>query len=140
MKTRIPVVTYRGVVYPWQCDSMGHLTTRCYMGMFDDASLHFLYEVGFRTSSLTEAKIGWADVKHSIEYLKELRHGALIQIESQPVSISVRSIEYLHEMRHIEFGELHARMLAKTVQFDLSARKSVPILADVREAIVKWLG
>ena len=24
--------TYRGVVHPWQCDVMGHLTTRFYAG------------------------------------------------------------------------------------------------------------
>lgn len=24
-------VEYRGVVYPWQCDHMGHMNVRCHM-------------------------------------------------------------------------------------------------------------
>ena len=28
----------RAVVHPWLCDMMGHLTTRHYVGMFDDAA------------------------------------------------------------------------------------------------------
>jgi len=30
-----------GVAHPWLCDSMGHLTSRHYVAMFDDASYHF---------------------------------------------------------------------------------------------------
>lgn len=28
----------RGVVHPWQCDAMGHFTTRFFAAMFDDAA------------------------------------------------------------------------------------------------------
>ena len=38
---------YRGVVHPWLCDAMGHLTTRHYVGMFDDAGYHLLAALGF---------------------------------------------------------------------------------------------
>jgi len=132
-------LTYRGVVYPWQCDSMGHLTTRCYMGMFDDASFHFVHEIGFRTSMLREARIGWADVEHTIEYLKELNAGDLIWIESRPLALSARSVRYLHEMKHCETHQVHARMLATTVQFDLKRRKAIPVVTEVRNAIQAWL-
>ena len=33
--------TLRGVVYPAQCDAMGHLTVKEYMGFFDQAEWHF---------------------------------------------------------------------------------------------------
>jgi acyl-CoA thioester hydrolase len=132
-------VTYLGVVYPWQCDSMGHLTTRYYMGMFDDASMHFLHKIGFRMSMLREAHIGWADVRHTIEYLRELNAGDVIQIESRPIAISAHSVEYVHEMKNCETNQVHARMLAKTVQFDLDKRKAIPVVAAVRKAIRVWL-
>ena len=35
---------YRGVAHPWLADVMGHMTTRHYVAMFDDASYHFLFE------------------------------------------------------------------------------------------------
>ena len=33
------------VAHPWMCDVLGHLTTRFYVGMFDDASYHLLHAV-----------------------------------------------------------------------------------------------
>ena len=43
---------YRGVVYPWLCDSMGHMTTRHYTAMFDDASYHMFAALGFTPDHL----------------------------------------------------------------------------------------
>jgi len=48
-----PRITYRGVVYPWQCDAMGHFTTRFYMAVFDEAAWHFLWEAGFDPAEYT---------------------------------------------------------------------------------------
>ena len=31
-------VTYRGVVYPWDCDHMGHMNVMRYVGKFDEAT------------------------------------------------------------------------------------------------------
>ena len=31
------IETYRGVIYPWQCDHQGHLNTAQYVGIFDSA-------------------------------------------------------------------------------------------------------
>jgi acyl-CoA thioester hydrolase len=31
-------VTYRGVVYPWHCDHMGHMNVMWYVGRFDEAT------------------------------------------------------------------------------------------------------
>ena len=36
------VETYRGVAYPWHCDSMGHMNTQFYSALYDGASFHFL--------------------------------------------------------------------------------------------------
>jgi len=31
-------ITYRGLVYPWHCDHMGHMNVMWYTGKFDEAS------------------------------------------------------------------------------------------------------
>lgn len=118
---------------------MGHMTTRCYMAMFDDASLHFLREIGYRMSTLREQQIGWADVKHTIEYQKELNHGDLVEIDSRPVSLSNRTVEYLHELRHSETGALHACMIARTAYFDLKSRTAIALPDDIRECVTRWM-
>ena len=30
--------TYRGTVYPWQCDHVGHMNIMWYVGKFDEAT------------------------------------------------------------------------------------------------------
>jgi acyl-CoA thioester hydrolase len=31
-------LTYRGTVYPWQCDHIGHMNVMWYVGKFDEAT------------------------------------------------------------------------------------------------------
>jgi acyl-CoA thioester hydrolase len=132
-------ITYRGVVYPWQCDGMGHFTTRHYMAMFDQAGWHFLHEVGFDPGLVTEKNIGWADVRHEIDYLKELREGELVVIESRPLRVGNKSIQYQLEMKSATNGATCARLTATWVQFDLVQRCAIPVLPEVREQILAWL-
>ena len=119
---------------------MGHLTTRCYMGMFDEAAWHFLHEAGFDASTMHETNIGWADVRHEIEYLRELREGELVLIESKPVRVGNKSIMYQLEMKTARDGETCARLTATSVQFDLEERRAIPVLPQVRERLLAWLG
>lgn len=135
-----PRITYRGVIYPWLCDSMGHFTTRHYMAMFDDAAWHLLHEIGFDPDLITERKIGWADVSHHIEYLKELHQGELILIEGKPLRVGNKSIECQLEMKSVNSDEICARLTAVSVQFDLEKRCAIPVLDEVREKVVAWLG
>jgi acyl-CoA thioester hydrolase len=32
------MLTYRGTVYPWQCDHIGHMNVMWYVGKFDEAT------------------------------------------------------------------------------------------------------
>ena len=47
-------ITYRGTVYPWQCDHMGHMNVMWYVGKFDEATWHLLALLGLTPSSLRE--------------------------------------------------------------------------------------
>ena len=132
--------TSLGMVYPWQCDSMGHLTTRFYMAAFDEAAWHFLYEAGYDPALMEQEQVGWADVRHEIEYLRELRAGELFYIESKPLRVGNSSIVYQLELKTSSGDESCARLNATTVQFDLKRRKSMPVLPAVRECLLGWLG
>jgi hypothetical protein len=46
------IVTYRGTVYPWHCDHMGHMNVMWYMGKFDEAVWNLFLEVGLTPSYL----------------------------------------------------------------------------------------
>lgn len=120
------------VAHPWLCDVMGHMTTRHYVAMFDDASYHFLHEVfGWRSDDSSGP--GWADVKHVIEYQDEVAAGSLLEITGRVERVGGKSITILYEMRNITKGTLAATLESTAVHFDLTARKAVTIPDDLRE-------
>ncbi|MGH9642004.1 MAG: thioesterase family protein [Terriglobales bacterium] len=54
------IITARGVVYPWQCDHMGHMNVMWYTGKFDEASWHLFGHVGLTPSYLRDHKLARA--------------------------------------------------------------------------------
>jgi len=133
------IETYYGIVHPWLCDSMGHLTTRHYVGMFDDSHPHFFTELGAGQEEMQERGEGFADVKSTLEYKQELHSGALIVIKSTIVSLGSKSFVHRHEMYNRRTGELAATMENITVTFDLKARKAVPLFPYFRKAAERYL-
>ncbi|MGB3471013.1 MAG: acyl-CoA thioesterase, partial [Erythrobacter sp.] len=79
---------------------MGHLTTRFYIEMFDDASYHFLSEAFGWSPGKTDGP-GWADVKHTIQYLDEVGPGDLLEIYGVLLKIGGKSITTKYEMRNL---------------------------------------
>ncbi|MBM3583341.1 MAG: acyl-CoA thioesterase [Alphaproteobacteria bacterium] len=124
--------TYRGMVYPWQCDHQGHLTTMHYLGIFDQAGWHLLNRHGLGPEALADAGRGYVDAKDTIEYVTELRVGALVEVASAFSRIGTSSIGLVHRMRLAATGLLAARCEMIAVHFDLVARTKLPIPEDVR--------
>lgn len=119
--------TYRGVVYPWLADQMGHLTTSRYVEMFDTAFYHLVHLLG--EPPVGEGALGWADVRQTIDYRHEARMGALVLIRSGIVRTGRTSLVARHVMSSADEDVVHAIMEATTVRFDLSERKAVPLTA-----------
>src|SRR5436190_2173667 len=77
-----PMLTYRGTVYPWHCDHMGHMNVMWYVGKFDEATWHVLAKIGATQSRMQQEGFGLAAVEQHIEYKRELHAGDLITIHS----------------------------------------------------------
>jgi acyl-CoA thioester hydrolase len=74
------ITTYRGTVYPWHCDHMGHMNVMWYVGKFDEAVWNLLLEIGLTPSYLRSQDRGMAALKQSVEYIKELRPGDVVHV------------------------------------------------------------
>ena len=133
------IETFRGMVYPWQCDHQGHLNTKEYVGMFDAAFWHHLSAMGFTRAYLGGFNRGFVDVKDVLEYQDEVVAGSLIVVESVLLRIGGKSITALFTMRDAETGEIAATSEKVAVYFDLEARRSVSLPDDMREAIAAHL-
>ena len=126
-----PLETYRGVAYPWLCDSMGHMNTQFYAAMYDSASFHFLSALTTYTE-LGERGLGWADVRQLIEYKQEVRAGALLVIRSTLKRLGNTSVTFVHAMHNAETNVLHSTSENVTVLFDLNRRAAAPIDEAIR--------
>lgn len=131
--------TYRGVVYPWQCDHQGHLNTMHYVGMFDAAFWHHVSAMGFTRAYLEQRNRGFADVKDTLEYKAEVKVGSLIVVESGLLRIGGKSITALHSMRDAETGVIAATSEKTTAYFDLEARRAVSLPDEMRQAMEEFI-
>jgi len=118
------MLTYRGAVYPWHCDQMGHMNVMWYVGKFDEATWNLFAALGVTTAFLREKKRGMAAVQQNITYRRELLAGDTVTVHSAFLEIRDKVARFVHEMRHGESGELAALCMLTGVHIDAVARKS----------------
>ena len=124
----------KSVAHPWMCDVLGHMTTRFYVGMFDDASYHFLHAVfGWTGASDDQGKTAWVDVRQLIEYQAEVAAGDLLEIRAALTRIGTKSITGSYEMTNLGDNQTAATMEVIYVLFDLQKRKGLVLTDELRE-------
>jgi acyl-CoA thioester hydrolase len=106
--------TYRGTVYPWQCDHVGHMNIMWYVGKFDEANWNLFARIGLTPTYLRQSGHGMAAVQQNI---------------------GDKSIRFRHEMRNAETGEIAAACEITGVHLDRRTRKSTPFGAQLRRQI-----
>ena len=122
------ISVYKGVAQPWECDSLGHLTTRFYTAMFDDASYHFLFELFGWTGASDEAgERAFVDVRHEVDFRDEIRAGELLEIRACLVRVGTRSLVARYDMIKRASGGIAASLEATYVLFDLQQRVALPL-------------
>jgi len=134
--------TYRGTVYPWQCDHMDHMNVMWYVGKFDEATWCFLSHLGLTPAYLRTAGRGMAAVDQRISYQRELQAGDVVTVRSGAVEVGERKMRFFHEMRDAVTDEVAAVTLLTAVYLDTTARKSTTlpeaVIARARERIVDY--
>jgi len=133
-------ITYRGTVYPWECDHMGHMNVRFYVAKFDEATWQLFAMFGVTPTYIRESGCGMAAVEQQITYRRELRPGDIITVRSGVLEMRQKVFRLYHEMRNEETGEIAATTTLTGVHMDTRLRKACPfpeeILQRAREMIV----
>ena len=125
------VLTYRGMVYPWHCDHMGHMNVMWYVGKFDEATWNLFAAMGVTSAFLREQNRGMAAVQQNITYRRELVAGDTVTVHSAFVEIREKVAKFVHEMRHGETGEVAALFMLTGVYIDAQGRKSCPFPDEI---------
>ena len=130
------LVTYKGCVYPWHCDHVGHMNIMWYVGKFDEANWNFFAALGLTPSYLRNANRGMAAVQQNITYKHELVAGDIVEIRSRVEELREKSLRFVHEMVNAETGVVAAICELTGVHLDRATRRAVPFPAEVRAAFL----
>jgi acyl-CoA thioester hydrolase len=125
------VETYRGVVYPWHCDHMGHMNVMWYVGKFDEATWNLFAAMGVTAAFLRENRRGMAAVQQNITYRRELVAGDTVSVHSAFLEMRDKAAKFVHEMRNAQTGEIAAYCMLTGVYIDAEARKACPFPQDI---------
>ena len=126
------VETFRGVVFPWHCDVMGHMSVQHQMPLLDNAVYHLLGEFGPPVLVENGRRLGWADVKHEVRYVHELVAGDLLILRSGILAVGSSSIRHRTVLSRRIDGAVCTIMEGVTVRFDLDQRRSIPLCDEAR--------
>jgi acyl-CoA thioester hydrolase len=136
------IETYRGAVYPWHCDHMGHMNVMWYVGKFDEATWNLFSELGVTPDFLRDEARAMAAVQQDISYKRELLSGDVVAVRSGVLEMRDKVVKFVHEMRHARTQELSALCVLTAVHMDSRTRKSTAFPADIlqrgRERICEY--
>lgn len=126
-----PIETYRGFVYPWSIDHVGHMNVQFYTARFDEATWHFLAQLGLTPSFLKRNQRGAVAVDQHTRYQREVLAGSLLHVTTQLISLGRTSIRFVHQMYDSETGAEVAKTEFVGVYFDTERRAATPLPAAV---------
>ena len=115
----------------------GHLNVAFYAQIFDSACWAFLERLA---GPMRQDGLGWADVQHTTRFLKEVSSGANVLVHSSVLKLGRSSLVTQHELFIEEAAEPSASVEMATVRFDLSARASMALEPELREAALAFTG
>ena len=128
-----PLLTYKGTVYPWHCDEMGHMNVMWYVGKFDEGTRHLFHALGLTPQFLRANNRGMAAVEQKIEYKRELLAGDIVAVYSVLNEIKDKVIRFTHEMRKADTDEVAAITTLTAVHLDTVARRACAFPENVRQ-------
>jgi acyl-CoA thioester hydrolase len=132
-ETTDSTITYRGVVYPCQCDHMGHMNAAWYTGKFDEATWNLFALVGITPTYIHEKKRGMVGAQQNTTYKNELLAGDVVTVRTRILEVRERVIRFQHELINGEDGEVAATSELTVVHVDLLTRKACPFPPTILE-------
>lgn len=127
------IETYRGAVYPWHCDHMGHMNVMWYVGKFDEGTWNLIAGLGLTAAWLRDNHRGMAAVDQRIAYQRELRAGETVVIRSGVLEVRPKVLRFAHRMFNAETGELAAVTQLVGAFIDTEARRALPFPAEIAD-------
>ncbi len=128
------ITTYKGTVYPWHCDHMGHMNVKYYAEKFDEATWHFFSNISITPEYIKKNKRGMVAVEQKTKYKNEVMPGDCIVISSEIVEMNHKTIRFKHTMKDVNTEKILAETEFLGVHLDLEKRKSCEFHEGIHQA------
>lgn len=117
--------TYRGMVHAWECDMVEHFTVAYYFDRFGDACMNLLAAMDIGPSQITSGGKALATFDCYTRYLKELRGGDIMHINSCVIEHTDKGVTLGHKLINSVTGELCSTLEQKLRFMDLTSRRGI---------------
>lgn len=107
-------------------DPLNHVNNAVYNTYFEEARIHFIYDVKEWAAGFEEGK-SFVLVKSTVEYLKPVLYPSQLLIGSSILTIGNTSIEAFQGIFNAETKTLHSVAVTKGVWFDLKTNRPAPL-------------
>ena len=133
------IETARTVVFPAQCDHLGHMNVRYYAHVFDDGSFLIWPLIGITRQLMETERAVTVVARTCTDFRNEVRVGAMLKVETGFIKLGTKSATHRQRLVDVETGTLHATQEVVEVCFDTSTRASVPMPESFRALIAAAL-
>ncbi|RVU39084.1 thioesterase [Hwanghaeella grinnelliae] len=121
------VETFKGAVLAAEYDPESSMNSRLYIERFDQATWFLMHAIGITPRTIKSDGRRIAVVRQVFQYVRELRGGELVRIESGFIAVGKKHFRFLHRMFDVETGDLVATSDVTAVQASLKNGKTVPL-------------
>lgn len=128
------VETYRGAILSSEYDPEAHMNSQTYVSRFDQATWFLMSSIGVTPEKMRQSKQRVAIVRQGFQYLRELKGGDLVEINSGFVAVGKKYIRFHHRMIDPITGDLVASSDCTGVLADLSTGKAVTLPPALKKA------
>ena len=118
---------FRGGVFPWEIDVMGHMNVRFYTAKFDEATVQMFGMLGLTIAYCKEQEREMAAVHQTMTYRRELLAGGLVVVKTEILDVDDKKIRFVHIMYECLSGDEASKCETMGVQIDRMLRWSTPI-------------
>jgi len=126
------IETYRGTVYPWSIDHVGHMNVQFYTARFDEATWQFLARLGLTPAYLEASGHRAVAADQRTQYHREVLAGTLLHVTTELLAVGRSSLRFVHRMYDSVTGEAVATTELVGVYFDVARRASAQLPDLVR--------
>ncbi|MDP6709674.1 MAG: thioesterase family protein [Alphaproteobacteria bacterium] len=125
--------TGRDSVKCWEIDIINHMGFQFYVHRLSAATMQAIARFGLTPEFLREFNGGFSTFEFQLRFLRELKAGDMIHIESGLMHLGGSSMRVLNRMYNSRTGELSAELSQYGVLLDMEARRPARVPDEMRE-------